>query len=556
MGADDASSADMRRPPANPDADPLALDDETLERLLTGELSPAQAPPGYAEVAALLAATAAPPTPDELAGQAAALAELRAATRPRRAVVGFRRATRPPRRRRVGLLAVALVGALAMGGVAAAATGNVPAPLRDAARSILATVDGAEPASPAPPGSRTAPGPTPGSAGQAPAPRARGPPPRPVPGRAPPPPGRRRPRQRGPLQGLPGRPGRRAGQQAGRDRLPEALAELAGGGDKITSYCERLLPGPAEPKEERRRPPATRAKARDPGKGRGTAGQHRRRRPGAERARHAAARPLTGPAGAALLRSPQPMQGGQMRRSRCRTLVALAPVLIAVLLGACGRAGEGRPAATSQPTDPDRFRAAGEWISTTNPTRGAPATTRAATTTTAARKAAGAGPAGPRLLFGIGPEANVARATPLARQAPVRMLTSWYNGPGDLDWMAGWRTSEVPRAYAAGYSLHLIVYSGDPEGPIGTRYGQACGRPIPSPGASWTTWSGWPVSSPAPPAGSACTSACSPSSRPIPAPTTPGASTRRPPPTTAPSRTATRRPWPSSTGAPPTPASR
>ena len=60
-----------------------------------------------------------------------------------------------------------------------------------------------------------------------------------------------------------------------------------------------------------------------------------------------------------------------MRRSRCRTLVALAPVLVAVLLGACGRAGEGRPAATSQPTDPDRFRAAGRWISTTNPTRGA-----------------------------------------------------------------------------------------------------------------------------------------------------------------------------------------
>ena len=168
-----------------------------------------------------------------------------------------------------------------------------------------------------------------------------------------------------------------------------------------------------------------------------------------------------------------------MRRSRCRTLLALAPVLVAVLLGACGRAGEGRPAATSQPADPDRFRAAGESISTANPTRGTPATTRAATTTTAAGKAAGAGPAGPRLLFGIGPEANVARATPLARQAPVRMLTSWYNGPGDLDWMAGWRTSEVPRAYAAGYSLHLIVFSGDPEGPIGTRYGQACGRPYP-----------------------------------------------------------------------------
>jgi hypothetical protein len=160
--------------------------------------------------------------------------------------------------------------------------------------------------------------------------------------------------------------------------------------------------------------------------------------------------------------------------------MALAPVLVAVLLGACGRAGDGRaaPAVTSQPTAPGRDGAA-RWWETTNPTRGAPTSTRAATTTTAARKAAGAEPAGPRLLFGIGPEANIARATPLARQAPIRMLTSWYNGPGDLDWMAGWRTSEVPKAYAAGYTLHLIVYSGDPEGPIGTRYGQACGRPYP-----------------------------------------------------------------------------
>ncbi len=56
------------------------------------------------------------------------------------------------------------------------------------------------------------------------------------------------------------------------------------------------------------------------------------------------------------------------------------------------------------------------------------------------------------------------------------MLTSWYKGPGDLDWMAGWKSTEVPRAYAAGYSLHLIVYTGDAEGPVSTRYGLACGR--------------------------------------------------------------------------------
>ncbi|MFL6219981.1 MAG: hypothetical protein ACJ742_15795, partial [Actinomycetes bacterium] len=65
------------------DADPLALDEETVERLLAGDLPPSQVPPGYARVAALLAATTAPPTPEELAGQAEVLAELRAVTRPR-----------------------------------------------------------------------------------------------------------------------------------------------------------------------------------------------------------------------------------------------------------------------------------------------------------------------------------------------------------------------------------------------------------------------------------------------------------------------------------------
>jgi hypothetical protein len=59
------------------------------------------------------------------------------------------------------------------------------------------------------------------------------------------------------------------------------------------------------------------------------------------------------------------------------------------------------------------------------------------------------------------------------------MLTSWYNGPGDLSWMSGWRTGTVPRAYAAGYALHLVVWTGDPEGPVSTSYGPACGRGYP-----------------------------------------------------------------------------
>jgi hypothetical protein len=85
----------------------------------------------------------------------------------------------------------------------------------------------------------------------------------------------------------------------------------------------------------------------------------------------------------------------------------------------------------------------------------------------------------PRLLFGMGTEASDARRTALVAQAPVKMLSSWYNGPGDLSWMTGWRTGTVPKSYAAGYALHLIVWTNDTEGPVDTAYGPACGRGYP-----------------------------------------------------------------------------
>jgi hypothetical protein len=116
-------------------------------------------------------------------------------------------------------------------------------------------------------------------------------------------------------------------------------------------------------------------------------------------------------------------------------------------------------------------------FSVSNPARASP-TTRA-TTTTAATATREPQPAPPRLLFGLGPEANGARSARLARQAPVRMLTSWYNGPGDLAWMVGWKDSLVPQAYADGYAMHLIVWTGDAEGSISTPYGTACGRRYP-----------------------------------------------------------------------------
>jgi hypothetical protein len=253
MADDDASFAEMPRPFTDPDADPLALDEETVERLLAGDLPPSQAPPGYAKVAALLAATAAPPTPEELAGQAEVLAELRAATRPRRAAAHTRRAARrPPRRRWAGLAAAALVGALVTGGVAAAATGNLPGPVQNVARSILGNDGGGGPVAPTEPGRETAAagpshtststGRTDGSQGGQPAgaadhgtdPTAAGSP--------------AGPDVEGLCQAFLAGKGAEQGKKLDATAF-QALAKLAGGAEKITSYCEEVLAGGATPKD-------------------------------------------------------------------------------------------------------------------------------------------------------------------------------------------------------------------------------------------------------------------------------------------------------------------
>ncbi len=86
----------------------------------------------------------------------------------------------------------------------------------------------------------------------------------------------------------------------------------------------------------------------------------------------------------------------------------------------------------------------------------------------------------PKLLFGLGSEAASASASPLVEDAPVGMLSSWFNGSGDLAWMSGWSSSLIPAQYAAGRSLHLIVYaSGDATTVTQTSHGPACGRPYP-----------------------------------------------------------------------------
>jgi hypothetical protein len=250
MGTDDASSAEMRRPHANRDAHPLALDEDTVEELLTGALPPPQAPAGYTKVAQLLAAVAAAPTSEELAGQGAVLAEFRAAARARQAAVVPGRA-RPPRRRR-GLVVAIVVGALATGGVAGAATGHLPGPVRDAAQAITGAGIGT-PASPTtgqPSASATG---TPDAGGAGPAASRAGGAPGSGPGST----------ESGSISGPAAGPALEglckayaAGNGPERGGKLDAtgfeeLAEAAGGEERVADFCEDLLPGDQKLKKTR-----------------------------------------------------------------------------------------------------------------------------------------------------------------------------------------------------------------------------------------------------------------------------------------------------------------
>jgi hypothetical protein len=131
MAPGDAFPAEM---PNHPPGRIEPLDDGTAERLLDGRLDPEDAPPAYAEVARLLRAAAGPARPEELAGEAAAVA-------------AFRRARHRPARVRARLVAVALAGTLLGGGVALAA-GGVPVPVERVARAVHRA--GGPPATPDP----------------------------------------------------------------------------------------------------------------------------------------------------------------------------------------------------------------------------------------------------------------------------------------------------------------------------------------------------------------------------------------------------------------------
>lgn len=84
-----------------------------------------------------------------------------------------------------------------------------------------------------------------------------------------------------------------------------------------------------------------------------------------------------------------------------------------------------------------------------------------------------------KVIFGVGSQAGPAMDFRIVKEAPIRMLTSWYNGPNDLTWMQIQKNDLVPRLYAKKYIVHLVTWSDVPENEIQTPHGTACGRPYP-----------------------------------------------------------------------------
>ncbi len=139
MNEEDAVPIDMRQLLAFLRPTPPVLDEDTADRLLTGRLDPADAPPGYAGVARLLAVAAAPAAPEELAGQAAVVACFAAEVESHPPTPMPRRARMPSKLFSVKVTAVVSVVVLSVSGAAAAATGLLPSPARWVADQMSAT---------------------------------------------------------------------------------------------------------------------------------------------------------------------------------------------------------------------------------------------------------------------------------------------------------------------------------------------------------------------------------------------------------------------------------
>ncbi|WP_344515037.1 carbohydrate-binding domain-containing protein [Dactylosporangium maewongense] len=67
-----------------------------------------------------------------------------------------------------------------------------------------------------------------------------------------------------------------------------------------------------------------------------------------------------------------------------------------------------------------------------------------------------------RVLWGLGPGIGDAVAAPLYRDTGMGMVTTWYNGPGDLAWISGYaRPSTISDLYGSGKAVELVVWLAD-----------------------------------------------------------------------------------------------
>jgi len=260
MNDDDALPFEMRQRLGSRGSSPPTLDHDTADRLLAGRLDPADAPPGYAAVVKVVAAATAPATTEELAGEPAAVAQFAAMARsgsPTRATTSRRAGV--PRLLSVKAAAAVLAAALSIGGVAAA-TGLFPGPAQPPAGHGPDSPGGGVATTPGRSDAATTTTAAAGEAGN----RARGG------GTA-----------TGPDASGPAKDGLcrawqagQGGQHGKREDSPafRALAEAAGGADKIAAYCQATTPADSAGQGRGPNSPPTTGTPPGGGPGRGNGG--------------------------------------------------------------------------------------------------------------------------------------------------------------------------------------------------------------------------------------------------------------------------------------------
>jgi len=140
MSASDGSGNDMN----DFRLTPSDLDNNTAERLLSGQIDAADAPPGYGGVAKILAAATASANPSELTGESDALTMFRLQSQQRSAVQGVAVVSldehRSRRVSRKAMLVGVVAGVLLASTGVAAAGGDLPEPVQRVAHETLSHI--------------------------------------------------------------------------------------------------------------------------------------------------------------------------------------------------------------------------------------------------------------------------------------------------------------------------------------------------------------------------------------------------------------------------------